>query len=148
MVSVTSSSLVIEFADRWTVVSGGDEPDSVRSRRCGWPLTVAVARTVVAVSPGVTNAEVGDRSTVNRFGPPASPQMGCAIAHVLPSFDHVDCIAKDPVASATFWAWPGPSESHTHLSAFSKLSLSNQPPRAWSVSVSAYSWPSTIVTPS
>src|SRR5438034_11838996 len=44
---------------------------------------------------------------------------------------------------------PGPEVSHAHLSAFSSPLASTQPPAGfWSVMVSAYSWPSTIVTPS
>src|SRR5689334_5026130 len=69
--------------------------------------------------------------------------------HAAPSLDHVDCIANEPVANATFCERPGPSRSQAHLSAFSSPYRSHQPPPGfWSVIVSEYSCPSTIVTPS
>src|SRR5207302_3392879 len=44
---------------------------------------------------------------------------------------------------------PWPEEIHAHLSAFSEPWMSVQPPAGnWSVMVSAYSWPNTIVKPS
>src|SRR5256885_2864219 len=67
----------------------------------------------------------------------------------LASLAHVDCIAKAPVVNGTLADAPGPELRHAHLSAFSSPAPSTQPPAGfWSVIVSAYSWPSTIVTPS
>src|SRR5262249_10175812 len=127
IVSVMLSSLRIESAARVAVASGG-APDTARASVCGWPLTVAVASTVGAVSPGAVNPERGERSIANRSGPSGSPQIGWAIAQVAPSFDQVDCIANVPVANETFWAWPIPLASQAHLSAFSDPSESNHPP--------------------
>src|ERR1019366_6750572 len=70
-------------------------------------------------------------------------------APLLKSFAQVDWTAKEPVVSEMFWAAPWPDWIHAHLSPFSLPLLSVQPPAGnWSVTVSAYSWPSTIVTPS
>jgi len=69
--------------------------------------------------------------------------------HTAPSLENVLCIAKLPVAKATSAAAPVPLEIHAHLSAFSDPLPSIQPYEGfWSVSVSAYSWPPTMVTPS
>ena len=68
---------------------------------------------------------------------------------LLKSLLHVDCIAKVPVPKLTFAEAPWPDWIHAHLSAFSSPWLSVQPPGGfWSVTVSEYSCPSTIVTPS
>src|SRR5207237_6752848 len=82
------------------------------------------------------------------------PTIGCDIWQppVPPpaSLPQVACIAKLPVAKLMFAAPPAcPGEIQAHLSAFSSPWLSVQPPGGfWSVTVSEYSCPSTIVTPS
>src|SRR2546430_4014685 len=86
--------------------------------------------------------------------PPVPPPMiGWLISQppvpLLKSLDHIDCIAKLPVEKATFAEAPWPDVIHAHLSPFSKPVVSVQPPGGvWSVIVSEYSCPSTIVTPS
>ena len=74
--------------------------------------------------------------------------IGCVIRQPPPSFDQIDCIANVPVAKTTFADAPSPLRSQAHLSPDSYPSLSYHPRSAWSVSVSAYSWPATRLTPS
>src|SRR6185369_14953874 len=94
-------------------------------------------------------ADLWPNESAKWSGCASSPKIGWEIAHPTSSFDHVDCIANVPVEKVTFWDAPGPLLSHAHLSAFSSPSPSNHPaPITWSVIVSEYSWPSTIVTPS
>src|SRR5258708_39812973 len=65
------------------------------------------------------------------------------------SFAQVVCTANDPVVMEMFCERPVPDEIQAHLSPFSAPLESVQPPAGYvSVIVSAYSWPSTIVTPS
>src|SRR5437764_7615427 len=75
--------------------------------------------------------------------------QACVISQALLSLPHVDCTANEPVLNVMFCDLPVPEEIHAHLSAFSWPWMSVQPPAGnWSVIVSAYSWPSTMVTPS
>src|SRR6185503_5012727 len=94
-------------------------------------------------------AEFWPKDSAKSSGCASSPKIRWEIAHPAPSFDHVDCIANVPVEKVTFRDAPVPVLSHAHLSAFSSPLPSNHPnPTSWSVIVSEYSWPSTIVTPS
>jgi hypothetical protein len=87
--------------------------------------------------------------TVTVLPPPPPPTIACDIRQSLTSLDHVVCIANEPVENATLADASAPEVSHAHLSPFSSPLLSVQPPAGfWSVIVSAYSCPSTIVTPS
>src|SRR2546428_6719814 len=63
---------------------------------------------------------------------------------------HSACTGKDPVARDSAAAPPGsPGEIHAHLSAFSPPDPSSQPELGKGpVTVSAYSCPSTMLTPS
>src|SRR2546430_693392 len=73
---------------------------------------------------------------------------------------HNDCTGNVPVLNLTFAAPPGvPGVIHAHLSPFSPFTGSNQPPvlrfvaptgacGKKSETVSAYSWPSTMLKPS
>src|SRR5438067_2434084 len=80
---------------------------------------------------------------------PPPPTIGWEIWQLFVSLDHVDCMAKLPVVNDTFAEAPWPEEIQAHLSAFSSPTLSVQPPGGfWSLMVSEYSWPSTMVTPS
>src|SRR5437764_10252747 len=75
--------------------------------------------------------------------------QACVISQALLSLPHVDCTANEPVASVMFCDLPVPEEIQAHLSAFSEPWMSVQPPAGnWSVIVSAYSWPNTMVKPS
>src|SRR5947207_14418978 len=116
------------------------------------PKPGAAVLAIVAVSvadwPPVSGLVAGATETVKSL-PPPPPTIGCDIWQPLPSLDHVDCMANDPVVNGTATIAPGPELSQAHLSAFSSPPASFQPPDGfWSVMVSAYSWPSTIVTPS
>src|SRR5947207_14692815 len=113
---------------------------------------VVTAAVSVAALPPVIAAAFGSTAMVKSSLPPP-PTIGCVIRQPpLPpptSLDHEDCTANEPVANGTFAIAPGPERSHAHLSAFSSPPASVQPPAGfWSVIVSAYSCPSTIVTPS
>src|SRR4051812_6048290 len=75
--------------------------------------------------------------------------QACEISHWLLSLPQVDWTANEPVASVMFCDAPVPEEIQAHLSAFSEPWMSVQPPAGnWSVMVSAYSCPKTIVNPS
>jgi hypothetical protein len=68
---------------------------------------------------------------------------------LLARFDHVPCTANFPVVSVMFWTLAAPDDSQAQRSPFSSPLLAVYPPAGnWSVIVSAYSWPPTMVTPS
>src|SRR6516164_6657397 len=68
---------------------------------------------------------------------------------LLAEFDQVPWTANVPVDSEMFCTCPAPLVNQAHRSPFSSPLLAVQPPAGnWSVIVSLYSWPSTIVTPS
>lgn len=129
-------------------VTPAGSPEADNATVWAEPNVVAVVTVADADAPAATDTELGatpiEKSLV---GPPT---IECEIAHAPLSFDHVPCIANEPLANATFCAPPVPPvPTHAHLSAFSAPDESVQPPAGfWSVIVSAYSCPATIVTPS
>lgn len=84
--------------------------------------------------------------TVTGLGPPP-PTIGWVNWQPLVSLPQEPCSAYEPVAVTRLPAPPVvPGAFHAHLSAFSWPSEEVQPPAGnWSVMVSEYSWPSTIV---
>src|SRR5580658_627330 len=92
--------------------------------------------------------------TTGTPGAPGAPLVGWEVSQPpvppLSSFAQIAWTGKLPVASVISVAPPDvPGGIQMHLSAASLPLLSSQPPAGnWSVIVSAYSCPSTIVTPS
>ena len=108
--------------------AGAPETDSATA--CAVPDTVAVATLAEADPPAVTVAAVGETETEKSFAAGTSVTMAWAIWQPETSFDQFDCMAKDPVAKAMFWApVVPPVPFHEHLSEFSMpVALSHQPP--------------------
>src|SRR2546430_16492543 len=111
--------------------------------------------------PGRTARCLAPAGVVAPGGPPSVRPAGHRVltiecvnlqppAPLLASLAHVPCIAKGPVDRGRTAAPPvEPGAFQAHLSAFSSPEESTQPPGGvWSVSVSAYSCPATIETPS
>jgi hypothetical protein len=115
-----------------------------------WPLAESVApicKGLMAVPcvdvwlPGLVTVIVFEEKIECATSQPPDPP--------LKSLAHMDWMANDPVARVMFWDAPWPDEIHAHLSPISYPLESVQPPAGnWSVMVSAYSCPPTIVTPS
>jgi len=117
-------------------------PDTDNETVCDEPEMVAVLTVALVPDPCCTEADVGETASEKSLPGAAPVTIGPEIAHPLVAFDHVACIAKDPVAKVTFWAPPVPPRpTHAHKSPFSyPFVLSHHPPPAfWSERVSAYS---------
>jgi len=133
-----------------------DEDENVAVTPVGTPLVVKamvvgveaeVATVVEALAPCTTVPDALVSDTAKGCVETVAAEMAQAFV----ALDHEACMAKLPVAKATFWAPPVPPvPTHAQRSPFSlPLELTYQPPLGHrSVMDSAYSWPATIVTPS
>ena len=84
------------------------------------PLVVAVLTVALVDEPWTTEPELG-ATLKEKSLPGACPvTIGPEISHALLALDHVACIAKEPVAKATFCAPPAPPvPTQAHKSPFS-----------------------------
>ena len=132
-------------ADENVAVTPAGTPLAARAMVDG--VTADVATVVVADPPCVTVPAALESDTVKG----CVVTVGNDIAQALLAFDQLACIAKMPVAKATFCAPPVPPvPTQAQRSPFSlPVEVAYQPPLGQrSVIDSAYSWPATIVTPS
>ena len=115
------------------------------------PLAVSLAATCSEAAAPTVDVWLPGLVIVTMFDEAA--RNGCVNSHPptppLKSLPQVDWTANVPVPEVTSAAVPWPEEIQPHRSPFSAPELAVHPPAGnWSVTVSAYSWPPTMVTPS